>query len=364
MDNYTEKLVLVSLTNSAGGAEQVLNIISNETNSPLIFLKQKFQTCLPINYEDKRVKFLTRKSLLIGFLLLIKELRAYRSGYTIMSTHPYLNAYLGILKRIGYLRSSIVVRECNSIFIQYRGLKKLSYQIAYALGYPAISLVVCQTDVMRDQLLEHNSFLPKDRVIVQDNPINLDLINQKAIEPLDDLDAKTDFICAAGRLVPVKGFNILIKSFESIAKEYPKLKLLILGEGKDRDKLNHLIVQLGLENQVKLKGHVDNPYNYFKKAKICVVSSTHEGFPNVLLQMMAVNKSVVSTLCAGGIETINSITKVGVNNVSALSEALKLELLKNKPFKDQKMNKIFDNRTPEVFVKSIFKEVRKKKSFA
>lgn len=352
MNSPSQKLLFISMSNYAGGAENILRMAAGVTNNPLIFLKRLFNSCLLIPKEQS-VQYLTEGPMLIGFLILVKALFPYRKGYTIISTHPYLNSYLGLLKRIGYIKSNLIVRECTSVFTRYTGVKKISYQIAYKLGYPAVNLIVCQTAIMRNQLLKQNKFIPNNKALIKENPIDLNQILKKAEESLPEDLVNEDFICTAGRLIPEKGFSILIHAFANIADQHKNLKLLILGEGREREHLHHLIKEMGLNERVILKGHIDNPIPYFKKAKLCVVSSIMEGFPNVLLEMMAVNDTVISTLCAGGIEDIPSIIKVEVNNIQALAQALESLIV------DPEVNKVVDrmkyleSRTPKTFINSI-----------
>lgn len=72
---------------------------------------------------------------------------------------------------------------------------------------------------------------------------------------------------------------------------------MILGEGEERPKLEVLIKELGLEEDVTLPGFVDNPYKYIKHATLYVLSSQWEEFGNVLVEAMALGVSVVSTDC-------------------------------------------------------------------
>ncbi|WEK21289.1 MAG: glycosyltransferase [Candidatus Pedobacter colombiensis] len=358
MNSPAQKLLFISMSNYAGGAENILRMAAAVTNNPLIFLKRLFNSRLLIP-KGQSVQYLTEGPMLIGFLMLVKALYPYRKGYTIISTHPYLNSYLGLLKRIGYIKSNLIVRECTCVFTRYTGVKRLSYQIAYKLGYPAVNLIICQTEIMRNQLLKQNKFIPNDKILIKENPIDLNQILKKAEEPLYENLEDSDFICTAGRLIPEKGFSILIRAFANIAGQYKNLKLLILGEGRERERLHNLIKETGLEGRVILKGHIDNPVSYFKKAKLCVVSSIIEGFPNVLLEMMAVNDAVISTLCAGGIDDIPSIIKVEVNNIQALSQAIKALII------DREINKVPDrmkylkSRTPKIFINSILKEAKR-----
>jgi glycosyltransferase involved in cell wall biosynthesis len=342
------------MSDTAGGAENILCMVARATNSPLIFLKHTCNSRLTVP-KMLQVMYLTNGAMLLGFLKLLRALSPYRRGYTIMSTHPYVNSYLGFLKRIGYIKSDLVVRECTSVFTRYTGIKKLSYQIAYRLGYPAVNLIICQTEIMKDQLLAQNKFIPKRKAVTKENPIDLKRLSEQSEKDLNENIGASDFICAAGRLIPEKGFSILIYAFAKIAQQHKDLKLLILGEGREKNNLVQLITETGLDKKVMLMGHMENPIPYFKKAKLCVVSSIKEGFPNVLLEMMAVSPSaVISTLCAGGIEDIPSIIKVKVNDVDALSAAIEAALA-NYP-KNDVAKHYFKHRTPKKYMDAILKE--------
>ena len=104
MDIAPKNLVFISMTNYAGGAENILAMLARITSSPIVFQKKVRASGLVLSPEIQ-AKFLTSKSLWLGFILLLKCLIKYRKGYTIVSTHPYLNAFLGLLKRIGFIKS-------------------------------------------------------------------------------------------------------------------------------------------------------------------------------------------------------------------------------------------------------------------
>ncbi|MBT2561450.1 glycosyltransferase [Pedobacter sp. ISL-68] len=352
MTTPEKRMIFISLTDAPNGAENVLLMMATAVNGEMYFLKKHPFTGLKIS-EGISKRYLSKKTIFWGFVKLVPILRKYKKDDVLMSTHPYLNAFLGFLKLIGYLRSKLIVRECTSVFTRFTGIKKRIYQIIYRIGYPAVDLVVCQTTLMKMQLLDHNSFLSKHKILVQPNPVDFNKIIAKSDQPLINGDAKLDFICSAGRLIPEKGFPILIKAFKLIQQEYPKLKLLVLGEGKERASLINIIEENNLSDSVFLKGQIDNPAPYFKQAKLCVVSSIKEGFPNVLLEMMSVNSAVVSTLCAGGISEIPAITKVEVNNVEALAKAMGEKLKHNQnPDAETAMQYLYGRR-PEIFAQSI-----------
>lgn len=346
------KLIVISLSNRPGGTEQCLRMIAAAGRGQIIYI-QKDDAYRIEPFNGYTPQFITKGSMLLGFLMLIPRLAKYRNkGYTILSSAVYLNGWLGILKRIGYLKSELIFRESTTIFSRFKGIKRITYELLYRLGYPAAGLVICQTDAMRNEFIKYVNFIPRGSVVTLPNPIELGKVTAKAEQ--DDLPELNNFVCAAGRLIGVKGFDYLIKAFHAIAAEYKGLKLVILGEGPDQTNLMQLIRALNMQKQIILKGFVENPYPYFKKARVCIVSSTKEGFPNVLLQMMALNDTVVSTLCAGGIQDIPGVIKVKPGNVEALSAGLTgglrlIDLGNRRALFDQYL---FD-RSPEVFVESL-----------
>ena len=97
------------------------------------------------------------------------------------------------------------------------------------------------------------------------------------------------------RLSPEKDQEKLIKSFSKLVMDYPKAKLLILGDGPLKHYLSSLISKLGLSSNVFLLGIRFNPFPYLKRADCFVLSSNYEGQPMTLLEAMILEKPVIST---------------------------------------------------------------------
>lgn len=130
-----------------------------------------------------------------------------------------------------------------------------------------------------------------------------------------------------------KNYTTLIKAFALVKKEVDA-RLVILGDGEERKKLELLVNELGINDSVSMPGFVDNPYAYMSRADVFVLPSLWEGFPNVLVEAMACNTPVIATDCPGGSAEILDNGKWGVlvinNNIDNLSEAIKKSLVVSK----------------------------------
>ncbi len=107
-------------------------------------------------------------------------------------------------------------------------------------------------------------------------------------------------IISAGRLAEEKQFQKMIEAFVPLAAQFPQWNLIIYGEGPDRDDLESLIREKGLEEQVMLPGWVDNLHERMAHADVFAMSSRSEAFPGALCEAMACGLPVVSFDCPSG----------------------------------------------------------------
>jgi len=157
------------------------------------------------------------------------------------------------------------------------------------LLYPHADAVVVQTESVRRWAEE---FVPMERLAVVPNFVQpLTAAPSVSREPL---------IVAMGRLVELKGFDLLLTAFSRVARALPDWHLVILGEGKGRADLERQIAALGLGERVRLPGVTQNPQSFLRRAGLFVLSSRTEGFPNSLLEAMACGAPVVATDCPTG----------------------------------------------------------------
>ena len=161
--------------------------------------------------------------------------------------------------------------------------------------YPRAAKIIAVSDgVERD--LRSNFAIPASKLISIPNPVDAEGIREKAKQG-SSVAIGGPFIMSAGRLVAVKNFAMLIRAF---AMAGSNRKLVIAGEGEERGALESLARELGVGDRVILPGFVANPYPLMARADIFVLSSNSEGYPNALIEGMAVGRPVISTNCNSG----------------------------------------------------------------
>lgn len=106
-------------------------------------------------------------------------------------------------------------------------------------------------------------------------------------------------LIGAGRLTRQKDFATLLRAFALVLKERPA-RLLLLGDGPEREGLESLSRELGINAAVDFHGFVANPFPFIARSNLFVLSSAWEGFGNVLVEAMALGVPVVSTDCPSG----------------------------------------------------------------
>lgn len=159
--------------------------------------------------------------------------------------------------------------------------------------------VVCCSKVLEEYI--HNRY-PKTKMVTIYNPFDVEKLIEESKEPIDEKDRSffengKKIIAAMGREDVLKGYWHLIKSFSKL--EQPDVALCIIGNGTF-EKEKKLVKELGIEDRVYFTGGKTNPFAYLKYANVYVMSSIHEGFPNALVEAMALDIPVISTNCETG----------------------------------------------------------------
>lgn len=184
------------------------------------------------------------------------------------------------------------------------------------LLYPRADALVVQTRSVEQWA---RGLVSAARVHVIPNPVAPPVAESPATRKMQ--------VVAMGRLTYQKGFDLLVRAFARLAAGSPDpWRLLVLGDGEDRGKLEALAVGMGVADRVEFRGCVENPAAVLAESEIFVLSSRYEGFPNALLEAMAAGMAVIAADCPSGPSEIIEPEVNGVlappENVQALASAL------------------------------------------
>lgn len=354
-------LIFLEQDNYIGGAQNVLHQIGEfylekGYNVHVLFLFKKSDGLFG-EQVNNRLKLYHGGSLL-KFIVNILVLRKMVFDFSYTSLVSF-TGILGFLRRLHIIKiHRMIGRESTMVFERFHGFKLWRKKVMYYLGYPALDLLVCQTNRMKEQLKSNIPWIENhSKIIVVPNPVNMNAMRSMGMEEIDTSSFEP-YVVSAGRFIKEKGFDILIDAFTFLHRNHPDLKLVLLGNGPEKKTIEDKIEYLNMKDYIKMMGFTKNVFPWFRKAKMCVVSSKVEGFPNVLLQMMSQNERVVSTNCAGDIRRIKGIYSCEVNSPTKLKrtmeECLLGDISNNRILFDTEL----ESRTINNFIEHIEKEFK------
>jgi len=197
-----------------------------------------------------------------------------------------------------------------------------------SLAYRRPDHIVAASEGLRRRLTEDLG-VPASRVSVIPNPVDVARIQEEARRPPAEY-ATGDFVVGVGRLTSNKGFDLLIRAAARLFRSERPIRLIILGDGEEREPLRELAHELGIAHLVSLPGYEPSPWRVMSRALVLVAPSRQEGFSNVIVEAMACGAPIVATDCHGPREIVNAGVNgsvVPVGDEAALARAVE-ELLR------------------------------------
>ena len=233
----------------------------------------------------------------------------------------------------------------TKLIIRISGTPKLNIlrKFFWSLFSKNVHIVTCPTKSTLKKLDNLNIFPKQKLKLLYDPILKVKYINIKKKEKIEDRFLNNDYILSIGRLSHQKNFFLLIKAFKEILKEYPNLKLIIIGEGENRKKMEELIDNLGLRKFVFLKGYKKNIFSYLHNCECYISASLYEDPGFTLIESGFLNKFVIAADSNTGPTEILNYSKNGFlfkNNdkISLVNKYLEFKKLSIDELMNKKIN--------------------------
>jgi glycosyltransferase involved in cell wall biosynthesis len=368
-----QNLSILSIALGSGGAEKVISLLLKELihdyNVTLVLFYNEVHFSIP---KEVDVIFFNTKSTHRPFYLKIFDSLIFITKYYRLLKRKKIDIAISFLAFPNLINGIIAVLNKNvKTIISERGFpsdnttSKLSLYISklfYPIFYNRCTKLFSNSIYINKDL--NDNFGIKIPMEVIYNPIE---IPEKTIIP-NSLSQEVNSlkIITAGTLNIRKNQIMIIRAIQNSNNNY---KLTILGAGLLKEYLSNEIINYKLQEHVFLKGNVKNVNEYFLKSDCFVLSSFTEGFPNALLEAMAIGLPCISTNCLSGpLELLHDdkdvIIKKGgffkarygllINNDDYKGLKNALEFFRNNPVEREKYSKLSLKRSKEYHLKSIY----------
>jgi len=383
--NKNRKIFFLINSLTAGGAERVLSIILSELNKQnydieLICLEKNNFYTIPKNIKitylsnNNGNEHPVKKLLMLPFLAISLQKYIKKNNISIIQSHVYRANFVNSLSKLfGSKHTAQIVNAGQVSMYKTKGfIGKVNLFLIKKL-YPMANTIICKSKGMEIDLQTY--FQKELNSIVINNPYDIEKIKLLKDEKIDNFtfNKEKTYLIYVGRFASFKKPEYIIKALKGLNED---IELILLGDGPNRTELENLSISLTLSHRVHFLGRVENPYKYIFKSDIFILSSDDgEGFPNVLVEAMICQTSVIATDCKSGPREILSpktditfelkdgleIAEHGIlvpkSNVKFLREAITLLLL-NKALKEKLISSGYE-RAKDFSVDKIITQYKK-----
>jgi glycosyltransferase involved in cell wall biosynthesis len=329
MSNQLISLFLPSV--HGGGAERAMLVFGGELarrGYKVDLVVAKFQgphvNCIP---EGMRVIDLDCSRMLKAITPLARYLTRCKPQ-ALFSTITHANIAAVCAARWARVSCPVIVRQSNAPRAETKdslGRYVASRIIPYA--YIRASAVIAVSEGVKSELLELNCKLSRLTRVIPTPVLTEEVRSLGMEEPPHPWfrDNEIPVVLSAGRLEPHKGMLDLVRAFRQVRDGRPT-RLVILGQGSDRARIEAEVKRLGLAKDVSLPGFFSNPFSCMRSARVFALASHYEGLPNVLIQALSFGTPVVATDCKSGPSEILERGRLGrlvpVGDTDALAQAI------------------------------------------
>lgn len=215
------------------------------------------------------------------------------------ATYLVFNQYMALSMLVARFilgrKDRIVTRLISHVTSKKKTETKMNRWIGYPLAkiiLPQSDLIIAQSKSMQADFINGSDRISK-KVVTIHNPV----FEQNSLKSLLDRPWRILYV---GRLSPEKNIDVILRAFCLVLENYSQCQLVIVGEGGEELKLKALAHKLGIESSVVFAGYQADVAPWYRNSRLTVLTSTYEGFPNVLVESISCGTPVVSYDCESG----------------------------------------------------------------
>lgn len=298
-----------------GGAERVASIVGNyyvmQGHDVYYFLSNNCGHCVyevkgkiirtEIRHGSKNIKSLVKAAMIM---------RKYKKKYHIDVSISFMEEfnYINILSKkqdLVITRICTILSQRNDFADSYLYKKRI-----INFFYNHADYVVVMSNYAKNEMVDYYK-INKKRIVRIPNPI----IPITFIEDNELWTYGENVVVCVGRLDNIKQQNIAIRVFSKVVAKVPDAKLVIVGEGYNHNKLQKMINDMNLENNIILAGFQNNVNYYLRHSNVFLMTSKTEGFPNSMVEAMMNKVPIVSIDSPGAIKEILGVNSQQINDI-------------------------------------------------
>ncbi len=310
--------------------------------------------------KNINIKFFNQFRVIGMFFPLVRYLLSKKPD-VIFSAEDHLNAIVSLACIFTLSKAKISVSSRVTPIDTYRNSgnffsKGWFLKILFPIVNWKVDVMTC---VSKDMVKQYKKIFKNSKQVPVYNIVKNEEALVKMREKINHKWYKTKsnkVLIASGKLATWKGFDDLIKATNILIKKKINIKLIIIGDGPEKNNLLKLIKFYGLRKKIFILKPVINTLKYFYNSDIFVLSSRVEGMPNVMIEAMMCGCTVVATDCPTGPREILNNNKYGylskVNNPKDLADNI-IKAIK-KRISINKTKKILNNFTDRTVIKKHF----------